>query len=258
MQDSNYYQVSGWMINRLNLKGTELQIYAIIYGFSQDGESEFTGNIRYLCEWTSSTKKTIITALKSLVEKNIIIKNTVDMNGVIFNRYKANLSIVNGEKEVNPQCKNYTTPSVKITPPQCKNYTDPSVKITPNNNIYNTNDNKTDNTLFGKAESVSEEQSKKPTDRELTEEFNRIWEKYPRKEGRKNALRSYISARKKGTSEEQVIRGLEAYIEHIRANNTAVRYIKHGSSWFAQECWQDDYRTGQTVPNDTADWFCHG
>lgn len=152
MQDSNYYQVSGWMINRLNLKGTELQIYAIIYGFSQDGESEFTGNIRYLSEWTSSTKKTIITALKSLVEKDIIIKNTVDMNGVIFNRYKANLSIVNGEKEVNPQCKNYTTPSVKITPPPCKNYTDPSVKITPNNNIYNTNDNKKDNTLIGKAD----------------------------------------------------------------------------------------------------------
>ena len=44
--DDNYYQVSGWMLNRLHLKGTELQIYAIIYGFSQDGESKITGSLQ--------------------------------------------------------------------------------------------------------------------------------------------------------------------------------------------------------------------
>lgn len=33
MKDGNYYTVYGWMINRLKLKGTTLQLYAVIYGF---------------------------------------------------------------------------------------------------------------------------------------------------------------------------------------------------------------------------------
>ena len=41
IQDNNYFQISGWMLNRLKLKGTDLQIYAIIYGFSQEGQGEF-------------------------------------------------------------------------------------------------------------------------------------------------------------------------------------------------------------------------
>ena len=44
VKDENYYQITGWMINRLGLKGAKLNIFAIIYGFSQDGESEFSGS----------------------------------------------------------------------------------------------------------------------------------------------------------------------------------------------------------------------
>jgi adenylate kinase family enzyme len=35
---------------------------------------------------------------------------------------------------------------------------------------------------------------------QLEEEFNIIWSEYPRKQGRANALKSYIKARKKGTT----------------------------------------------------------
>lgn len=102
INDDNYYQISGWMINRLSLKGTELQVFAIIYGFSQDGESWFGGSLAYLETWTSSTKPTIIKALKELVDKEFIIKDTNVVNGVTFNRYKANLPYVSnftGSKE---------------------------------------------------------------------------------------------------------------------------------------------------------------
>lgn len=94
INDDNYYQVSGWMINRLGLKGTELQVFAIIYGFSQDGESWFSGSLAYLETWTSATKPTVIKALKELVDKEFIIKDTNVVNGVTFNRYKANLPYV--------------------------------------------------------------------------------------------------------------------------------------------------------------------
>ena len=107
IQDNNYFQISGWMLNRLKLKGTDLQIYAIIYGFSQDGESEFTGSLQYLCDFTGTSRPTVIKALKSLVEKEFIIKTENNINGVIFNRYKANLQVVKklygGGKEILPE-----------------------------------------------------------------------------------------------------------------------------------------------------------
>lgn len=83
--------------------------------------------------------------------------------------------------------------------------------------------------------------SAKLSERVLEDEFQEIWNIYPRKEGRKNALKAYIKARKNGTSKETILNGLNAYIGKIKAEKTDLQYIKHGSSWFAQECWLDDY-----------------
>lgn len=62
------------MITRLKLKGNELLVFALIHGFSQDGESRFKGSLRYLIEWTGLDKTTVIKLLKSLVEKQYINK----------------------------------------------------------------------------------------------------------------------------------------------------------------------------------------
>ena len=83
--------------------------------------------------------------------------------------------------------------------------------------------------------------SAKLSERVLEDEFQEVWNIYPRKEGRKNALKAYIKARKNGTSKETILSGLNAYISKIKAEKTDLQYIKHGSSWFAQECWLDDY-----------------
>lgn len=102
IKDDNYYQISGWMLNRLNLKGVELQVFAIIYGFSQDGESVFSGSLSYLCDWVGASKPTVIKALKDLVIKNYVIKETHEVNHVTFNRYRANMSTIEdfkGSKE---------------------------------------------------------------------------------------------------------------------------------------------------------------
>lgn len=94
IKDENFYQVQGWMKTRLNLKGTKRDIYSIIYGFSQDGESEFKGSIKYLTEWLDVSRPTIIKALQELTESGLIIKRAEIINGVQFNRYKANLQVV--------------------------------------------------------------------------------------------------------------------------------------------------------------------
>ena len=134
MNDNNFYVVHGWMLSKLKLKNKELNVFAIIYGFSQDGENVYNGGLSYLEEWTCSSKKTVIEILKKLVGKKYLIKTTKVINNITFNEYKANIDFIND------MCKNYTS-GVKITPTQCKNYTTPSVKITPNNINNNINNN---------------------------------------------------------------------------------------------------------------------
>jgi hypothetical protein len=72
-------------------------------------------------------------------------------------------------------------------------------------------------------------------------EFEKLWELYPKKQGRKNAEASYLRARKEGVPYEDVEQGINAYVEYIKATNTQSRYIKHGSTFFNQRAWQDDW-----------------
>lgn len=89
VKDENYIHIPGWAVTRLGLKGNELLVYSIIYGFSQDGETRFTGGLQYLSDWTNSTKQSCIKCLKSLVEKGYIIKHEKIVNGVKFCEYQA-------------------------------------------------------------------------------------------------------------------------------------------------------------------------
>ena len=118
--DDNYFQVTGWMLNRLKLKGIALNVYAIIYGFSQDGESSFNGSRQYLCDFTGATKPTIDKALSELREMNLIIKTSKRINDVIHNEYKANLEALKGFttcKETLPPDKNSLQGGSKETLP---------------------------------------------------------------------------------------------------------------------------------------------
>ena len=127
IKDESYFQISGWMRNRLNLKGIELEIYAIIYGFSQDGESEFSGSLQYLCDFTGTTKPTIIKALKELVEKEYIFKHEIEINNVKFNKYKVNLQVV----------KKFYWGSKEILPDVVKDFNGGSKELLPNNKDNN-------------------------------------------------------------------------------------------------------------------------
>ena len=82
IKDENFIAIQGWMLNRLSLKGNELIIYAIIYGFSQDGESRYTGSRRYLADWCGCSVRTVGNALASLADKGLITKHDKTVNGV--------------------------------------------------------------------------------------------------------------------------------------------------------------------------------
>lgn len=87
IKDGNYFVVQSFMVKDLKLKGNELLVYAIIYGFSQAENQTFTGSLQYLADWTNSTKQGVMNALKSLQAKGYIEKNEYMLNGVKFVEY---------------------------------------------------------------------------------------------------------------------------------------------------------------------------
>lgn len=87
VKDENYISIQGWMVTKLGLKGNELLIYAIIYGFSQAEDQTFNGSLQYLADWTNSTKQGVLKNLKSLIEKGYLGKNENYINGVKFCEY---------------------------------------------------------------------------------------------------------------------------------------------------------------------------
>ena len=171
LRDENYYQIQGWMINRLGLKGVTLSVYAIIYGFSQDGENEYTGSLQYLCDFTGgTTKPTIIKALRELVEKQYILRREEFVNGVQFNKYRINL----------PLLKNFNGGSKEILTGAVKNLNGGSKEILPNN--------KEDNKSFNK--DTYNKSSELADYKQIADLFNSICTSYP-------SVRSISDARKK-------------------------------------------------------------
>ena len=75
MENTDFLNIQGWMINELNLKGNELIIYALIYGFTKDGVSEFRGSRQYMADWTNSSVRSVQNVVNSLVNKGMIEKN---------------------------------------------------------------------------------------------------------------------------------------------------------------------------------------
>lgn len=94
--------------------------------------------------------------------------------------------------------------------------------------------------------------SKKEVEKQLNKEFDKLWEYYPNKKGKDQAKNKYISARKNGTTYEEVAQGLKNYLNYIKSENIEPKFIKHGSTWFNQKSWNDDYKI-TSYPNKKSD-----
>lgn len=88
---------------------------------------------------------------------------------------------------------------------------------------------------------IEEDKDTEEDKNDISTEFETLWKMYPRKLGKPKALKAYQKARKNGTTFEDVKKGIENYKKQIEAQKTSVEYIKHGSTWFNGECWNDEY-----------------
>lgn len=95
IKEENYVNIQGWMLSKLKLKGIPLIIYAIIYGFCQDGSSCYNGSLEYLQGWTNGTRQGVIKAIKQLMNDGLIIKEDCKPN----NKYRINVNKVTDESK---------------------------------------------------------------------------------------------------------------------------------------------------------------
>ncbi|WP_282638067.1 helix-turn-helix domain-containing protein [Sphingobacterium thalpophilum] len=154
MDDRNYINIQGWMINKLTLKGNELMLFAVIYGFSQDGETYFTGSSKYLQNILGTSRNTVTKCLNNLIQMGIVIKQTDVINGVPFNKFKADTVVVNdiisGRSVIDTPCQNLTVPLSESDTPPYQNLIDP-LSNSDSNNTSNTNsslNNRLNNSSF--------------------------------------------------------------------------------------------------------------
>ena len=233
----NYINIQGWMVTELNLKGNELIIYACIYGFSQAEGQAFSGRLKYLADWTNSTKYGVTKCLKALIEKGYIVKDEEYINNVKCCKYRT----------VNPDevCNKVDHYATKLHGGMQQSCTNDNI----DNNKYNNTNNINNNTS---TESKTDTSEPKPASSKLTheQEFERLWNCYPagRKQGRKKAYACYLRARRNGTSYSEVMEGLKAYLRQITIEKTDIQYVKQGGTWFSGEGWKDEYN--QAPPDE--------
>lgn len=76
---------------------------------------------------------------------------------------------------------------------------------------------------------------------DINAEFENLWQLYPKKQGKADALKHYQKVRKSGTTFEEVEQGIFAYKDYIRDNGIDAQYVKMGSTFFSQKSWADDW-----------------
>ena len=87
MNLKGYTNIQDWMLT-LDLDVYETIILAVIFGFSQDGDSTFSGSQKYLAIKARCSKRKVANALVKLVSRKLIEKIDTDVRGIHLCEYK--------------------------------------------------------------------------------------------------------------------------------------------------------------------------
>lgn len=207
----------------------QIAAYALIFGFSQDGESKFEGSLQYMAQMLKCTKPTAIATLKALENKGLIQKEQVTIRGVTFNKYKAILQVV---KNLYYHCKNSLP-----------------------NNIYNISPNgdndsiENNNILFKEEDNISITPYSPPNnaDESVFEQFRLAYQ------GTKRGLQTeFDNFRKKHKDWKQVLPHLLSdYTRQEQArqlNRQAGAFVpqpKNLQTYINQRCWEEEITVNQ-------------
>lgn len=208
MNNENYIVIQWWMIKQLKLSWNELLLYALIWGYSQDWESEFKGSLSYIVEALNITKQTVLNIGKTLIDKEYIIKNVKEWIAY----YKVNIELVN---KLDP-------PSLKIRQEVVKNL----------DTIYINNNN-----IISKDIITADKTTKKEKAENIYKEYYKRLPDNKKQYVKKSQTILYLEALLKEYTEEQLLTSIKHYF-----NKTDKIYIKAPQYFFSNTKKWKDYR----------------
>lgn len=89
IRSDNHVTIDGWMINELELSGSELIIYGLIWGFSQTENQWCTASQAYIARWANISTRGLRKILDKLEEKGLLIKETTTCKKGLESKYRA-------------------------------------------------------------------------------------------------------------------------------------------------------------------------
>jgi predicted transcriptional regulator len=195
------------MRDELNLSGTELDCYAVIYCLSQS-DNRYIAGVKRLMQLLHKSEPTVISALKGLTEKELVKKEPVVINGSTHYYYKA----------LRPTLNNLSTPTLNdLSTPTLNDL---------RHNINNNNISKSVSNDTQKVDSL----------------FETFWDKYGYKKSKKPTMSAWRKLTK--AQKEAAIKGIDLYKEDCRRNQ---RQMKHPSTYLNQLTWEDDFTSDGMV-----------
>lgn len=99
-------------MRELGLTGNELLVYAVIAGYSANGQGCYYGSAAYMADLCGVTIRTARDLMHSLAGKGLVTKVDDIVNGVKVCRYQ----VVGGREKISPVGKNFPQGREKISP----------------------------------------------------------------------------------------------------------------------------------------------
>ena len=206
-------------------------IYAFMASYSGNGNTSYP-SVEYITDFLDISRHRFNRHRKLLEEKGYISVSQERKKGSKFTHNVYTLEFI-------PQVQ-FTT-SEKRTSEKRTSENDTTNNNTINNNTINNNTDNIDHQPSDDGQSSSEK-------------FEVLWKEYPRKEGKKKAFASYKRALKNGVTDEEIMEGLEKYNQYIKKEKTDRKYIAHGSTWFNENRWQDEYDVNSNKGSNEKTW----
>ncbi|MGO3535230.1 MAG: helix-turn-helix domain-containing protein [Leuconostoc mesenteroides] len=212
-QDIKYFtQIPAWVDELDNISDFQARLIGYIYTFENITGSAFPSNQRIATRF-GKTQRGVQNALSDLYKKDIITSEVV---------YKS------GTKEIEKRYlrvkRPYTSKNDGVYIENDIGYTskmpDPIHRKCVDNKSINKSINRLNNNNV---------------------HFEEIWSLYPKKSGKKVAEREFNKAIKKGVNPDDIKNKILEYNKQIEAKQTPKQFIKQGSTWFNQSCWEDEY-----------------
>lgn len=100
-----------WMRD-LKLEDDDLLVYATIYHYSQDGVSAYRNSIGYIADFFGIDANDVKTALRKLINAELIIHNSITINDVCIDEYSVNNKVFEEKGKIAGR-EHSTKPTIK-------------------------------------------------------------------------------------------------------------------------------------------------